>query len=305
MPDNLNTMLATANFLKKLNPDACLLAFSVDFRHAYKNIPMCRLQGDFARIAVSPPHGEPLMAELRTQPFGARRAPANWGRVTAFAQWVLAKFCFVFLAKYVDDCFTTEPAGACHSAFETVKSVCGLLGFPLEDKKEWAPAATINLLGASISFGHEFIEASLPPGRKHALVVDLKAVLSDGKLTPGAAAKLRGRLGYGQSLMFGRMGRAHLAPFTDRQYEKRTWNAWKLNTELREVISWWLENIESSAPRRIALRREHPVIIYTDASGGGHVATILVIGQENGFLKRTRRTGCTRGWGFLSTSSLQ
>ena len=268
-PGNLNTLLAAANFLKKLNPDARLSAFSVDFEHAYKNIPLRRLQGGFAKTAATPPEGEPLMAELRTQPFGARRAPANWGRATAFIQWVLATFCYVYLGKYVDDCFTAEPAGACRSAFDTVKEVCVLLGFPLEDKKEWAPAAVINLLGASVTLGHEFLEAIAPADRKHALLVELKAVLSSGKLTPSGEAKIRGRLGYGQSLMFWRMGRAHLAPFPERQYEKFTKGAWKLSTSLREVIAWWIANISSSVPRRISPRRLHPLILYADAAGSG------------------------------------
>ena len=99
VPENLDAMLALSNFYYKLNPDVSLQAFSVDFQHAYKNVPMCRHQGEFAQILLSPPEGELLVAELRTQPFGARRAPANWGRVTAFSQWILADFCCVYLAK--------------------------------------------------------------------------------------------------------------------------------------------------------------------------------------------------------------
>ena len=52
-PENLDTMLALANFYYKLNPDVSLQAFAVDFQHAYKNVPMRRHQGEFAQILLS------------------------------------------------------------------------------------------------------------------------------------------------------------------------------------------------------------------------------------------------------------
>ena len=43
------------------------------------------------------------------------------------------------------------------------------------------------------------------------------------------------------------------------------------------MISWWIAHVDLAAPRRISLRREQPLILYTDAAGPGHVAAILII----------------------------
>ena len=278
VPENLDTLLAAAVFHTQKGPAVKLLTSPVDFKHAYKTIPICRTQGDFAHIVLTPPQGEPMVAELRTQPFGSRRAPANWGRVAAFAQWALSTFFCVYLAKYVDDCFATAPESTCSSAFLAVKGVCEILGFPLEEKKECLPAPTIDILGATVSIGSFFVEARLPTGRKGRLISDLKEIAPRGTLTPGKAAKIRGRLGYAQSLMFGRLGRAHLQPFSDRQYAKHGLGKWELNSDLKEVLAWWIANVFSAVPRRVNFSKEAPVLVYTDASGQGHVEAVLVLG---------------------------
>ena len=274
-PENSDTWLAASLFYKRYDPLVKIRIFLVDFRHAYKTVPLCRQQGDFAHIVLAPPEGDPVVAELRTQPFGSRRAPANWGRVTSFVQWVLATFFCLYLAKNADDCFATEPESTCFSAFSTVREVCALLGFALEGDKENAPSPSIDILGATVSLGSFFLEACLPTGRKRLLVVYLKQVLPKGVLTPGEAPKLRGRLGYAQSLMFGRLGRARLQPFSDRQYSKLRHGSWELSSDLREVLAWRIANLETSAPRRVNFGKEAPVLLYADASGEGHVAAVL------------------------------
>ena len=47
--------------------------------------PLLRIQGDFVSVILQPTSGDPLMAQLRTQPFGSRRSPDDRGRVAAFS----------------------------------------------------------------------------------------------------------------------------------------------------------------------------------------------------------------------------
>ena len=75
-------------------------------------------QGYFASIIFAQPEGEPLVASLRTRPFGSSRAPANWARVTEFAKFALVKIFGAYLRVFVDDCFACEPSETAKSAFE-------------------------------------------------------------------------------------------------------------------------------------------------------------------------------------------
>ena len=124
IPDNLDKFLAVTAYHKTLDPSVDLLAFSVDYKHAYKHVGICRGQDEFASILIAPPEGDLLVTQLRVLPFGSRRSPSNWARVTLFVQWVLLKLFRVVLAVYVDDGFCSEPGLTCRSAINRVFAKC-------------------------------------------------------------------------------------------------------------------------------------------------------------------------------------
>ena len=240
---------------------------------------------------MADPNGVPHYATLRTQPFGSRRAPSNWARVTQFLKWALSKFFGITIAVFVDDVHASEPLSTCDSAFRTVKALCALLGLVLDPLKETAPTCSLNLLGAFISVHSGYVDASLPERRRDELRNDVQTVLKNNRLTPALAAKLRGRLGFAQSLMFGRVGRAHLAVLSDRQYTQMSGTRFPLNDELRASLSWWVQFLSTPLPRRVYFETAHPVRVYSDASGAGHVGCV-VIGPDGVVHRATSHLPC-------------
>ena len=77
IPQDLDVFLATAAPYQARCPKLPPHAFSGDYSIAYKNVPRCRDQHEFATIAFTPPEGSPQAARLRTQPCGPARAPDN------------------------------------------------------------------------------------------------------------------------------------------------------------------------------------------------------------------------------------
>ena len=152
IPDTLDAALSIASLYETLSPGVELGVFAVDFCHSYKNIPIAEDQRGYATIVLAPPSGPPMKATLRTQPCGARRAPANWARVAAFLRWVCAHFFGITLFVYVDDCFVAEPVDTVGSAFSAFRELVELFGLPLDVDKEKRPAAEIDLLGAMVHF---------------------------------------------------------------------------------------------------------------------------------------------------------
>ena len=126
IPDTLDAAPALSSLYEGLSPGIELTAFAFDFKHAYKNIPIPNDQHELATIILAPLAGPPMKALLRTQPFGAKRAPANWARVTAFLRWLAARLFGIALFVYVDDCFTVEPVSTINSAFWAVKELFAL-----------------------------------------------------------------------------------------------------------------------------------------------------------------------------------
>ena len=281
IPESLDVFLAQAAFLKRLAPGTELRAYVLDFSNAYKHVPILESQKDFASILIAQTDGPPCVATLRSQPFGSRRAPSNWARVAQFLKWFLLKFFGISIAIFVDDIHACEPVDTVVSAFETIQAVCVMFGLQLDASKSKPPSTTLDLLGASISLLPDCVEASIPEGKREVLASDLNKVLAAGRLTPAAAAKLRGRLGFAQSLMFARVGRAHLSPFSDRQYTKIMGTRYPLPTDLRCVIRWWIAVLGVQIPRRVSFDLTAQALLYTDASGAGHLgATLFVAGTE-------------------------
>ena len=276
IPDNLDSFLAGVMQFKKLAPGCVLKAFTVDFAHAYKHVPMEVSQREFATIVFADTRGTPHYATLKTQPFGSRRAPANWGRVTAFTKWVMSRLFACTVRVFVDGCFVTEPDATIWSAYEALNTVCDLLGLTLEPSKTTPPTDRLLLLGADIHIKISEITATLPDRKRTDIVTELRKILERNNLTPAEAAKMRGRLGYAQSLLFGRAGRAMLAPFAERQYSARPGRSHPLSVDLRETIPWWIAVIGRLIPRRIPFLPIPHMVVYTDASGSGHLGAVAI-----------------------------
>ena len=144
-------MFAMARAFAPSRPNITLLLTIMDFAHAYKHIGVDTKSTRFAVIALTDPQGAVCMAHLNTQPFGSRRAPANWERVTQFVVFVLKRIFRIWIGVYVGDLFCLEPESATESARSSVKQLCALLGLELAPDKEVAPTLSAMLLGAQVT----------------------------------------------------------------------------------------------------------------------------------------------------------
>ena len=79
IPDGIDARLAMAALYANANPRAEIeiRAFSVDSENAYNQVPLQASMAEFANIALRAPGGAIAFSELRTQPFGSARVPAN------------------------------------------------------------------------------------------------------------------------------------------------------------------------------------------------------------------------------------
>ena len=119
--------------------------------------------------------------------------------------------------------------------------------------------------------------ASLPTRRKTDLMNDIRQILQYNQLNPAQASKLRGGIGFSQSLLFGKVGWALLQPLTQRQYSKTTGRAHPLSGELAGALKWRLAALESAPVRSAPYKIRKPVLLYTHACGPGHISAVLYV----------------------------
>ena len=160
------------------------------------------------------------------------------------------------------------------SAFLATKALCGLLGLTLEPRKESPPAQPMSLLGANVTIAGHVVTAKLATRKRNEYRAALTSILAGNRMAPSIAAKTRGKLGFAQSMCFGRYGRAMLHDLTMRQYATIGKPKYWITSELRESLQWWLSTLGTARPRELPLHFPAPVMVYSDAQGSGHCAAV-------------------------------
>ena len=106
---------------------------------------------------------------------------------------------------------------------------------------------------------------------------------------------MRGKLGFSQTLLFGRIGRSHTHALIARQYAHQ--RIVKLNPDLIEDLKWWFKNLELLPVRTVSLRMTPNNLIYSDASGDGGICigTILIPANQDSDTYLAH-SGCAPTW---------
>ena len=135
----------------------------------------------------------------------------------------------------------------------------------LFDQKKLQLSQAPTVLG--VTYNLTKLQLEIKEERKKELVEEIDAIVSSGLLDPGSAGKLKGKLMFGASQLWGKIGRAFLRPISDRQYWKFPPSAeFNLDRQLVESLTQWRKLVLAGPPRSIDLAREKltDVVIFTD-----------------------------------------
>ena len=234
-----------------------LKQWSVDFSHAYKTIAIHPSSSEAAHICfLNPTDNRHYKCRILVQPFGSRRAPANWGRVVVFVQFLDRKLLSLVVCAYVDDVFCSESSFLPRSGFWAFNRLCSLIGLNTSGRKGQPPSIRMHLLGADVTLLKNAVRTSATRERAREIQDRIAIILKTNRLTTAAANRLRGRLGFYTSLLMGRLGRGMMGPLIRRQYGSR---AHLLTSKLKRNLLWWFNAIGTLPPRSIPLTLLSPM----------------------------------------------
>ena len=117
------------------------------------------------------------------------------------------------------------------------------------------------------------VQAEVRSDRRERLKTLIMDALTADCLSPAAASKLRGKLGFYSSLLAGKLGRGMMGPLIRRQYRFRGTN---LSPELKRNLVWWYSALGNLRPRTAPSKQKKPIGAHTDAQGFGHIAAVYV-----------------------------
>ena len=139
-----------------------------------------------------------------------------------------------------------------------------LLGALFDERKLQLSLSPV-ILG--VTFNLEQLVLEIKEQRKQELLETIDSVLESGLLDPGLAGKLKGKLMFGASQLWGKVGRAFFRPLSERQYMKDLHgDRMEINPAIVRSLIYWKKLVQHGPPREISLRAEKSsdVVIFTD-----------------------------------------
>ena len=232
----------------------------------------------FRRVAVRREHrwtcgfayvykGEIWASRHFACPFGAIGSVNAWevvgGAIAEIARFHLA----LPVLRYVDDYFAPERPQLIEHAMCCFRDLVRVLLGPkaIADKKT-EHGNPLTILGVDVTVKAEGFSFRPSEGHVRRWIGDMKLALSEGGfLLAGDAAKLAGRLNWGCTASFRRVGRAMMGPIHAQRFSRDG----SVGSELRRALRWWVRLLESGMAERRSWDALGgvPLHVFCDASG--------------------------------------
>ena len=248
----------------KTHSKSVLEGWVLDERKAYRQIAVRPDHRKWSVVSLrDPKDGRQAFFVMIGHSFGLVSAVYNYNRRSAAVTDILRRVFSVAAFNFYDDKYGFEPVSTCRSAYEAAQKVHWWLGAQFDEKKlQLSEEPTI--LG--VTYDLKFMCLRIKPSRKEELRDEIDSILSSKLLPPGLAGKLRGKLMFGASQLWGKIGRAFLRSLSERQYIRNPRS--DLNRALVKSLEHWKWLIAHGPPRPIMLAtaRKADAVVFTDGS---------------------------------------
>jgi len=205
---------------------------------------------------VHPSTGKRVYSRLRGLPFGMGSVVNQFNRLPHLKTAVLRRLFGLLACHYFDDELLLEMAGNTRSSATMIKSVANLWGIRYSATKSQPLSTWTAFLGHQYDWAG-FVATSgvafgVKESTKNKTVAMIQQCLTDSKLTPGSASKLRGLLTWLDSGLTGRPCRGALSALVARQYWERV-PGHTLTSKLKEALTFLMRALDVIPSRVISL----------------------------------------------------
>ena len=257
-------------WLRKCKLNQCLAQLQIktfDLSSAYKQIALNNEGRKFSFIAVwDPKDKRPKYFQSLVLPFGAVRSVHSFLRVARALWWIGVKGCSLMWSSFFDDFLLFSKPELAKSAEQAAISLFKLTGwlFAEEGRKCVPFGAKCEALGVEFDLsGTSKLNACIrnTESRVAELVHDLEAVISSKVLSSKQAQRLRGRMQFADSQIFGRTSKRCLHTLTDFAVGLRR----VMQDKDILFLKLFVNLLKQGPPRPIVPGDETNVLVFTDA----------------------------------------
>ena len=245
-----------------------------DWKKAYRQLPVD--DPSVSVVATWDPTAKVVRYFItRGHCFGAVAAVNSFNALASFLTGSARRLFGACCGNYFDDHITVEPTFAGESAQVALLSLASDLGFLFDlDEKHQKMAREFVYLGVSNDLrrtSEGIVLLKVLPARRKMLIQSCREFLEVDRMSPAEASSIRGKLFFAATSAYGRVGRAALQPFIQRQWSYRGSN--RLTPALVMSLRFFVTLLNHMPDREILLSpcSRPPVLVWSDASWEGGV----------------------------------
>ena len=241
-----------------------------DLVSAYKQFGVSPQEVDRLRVVVKAPgKSEYAVFKVLALPFGAVGSVAAFLRVAASISFLARRALKLAVTAFFDDFTCLSQKGDQASTDFAITGLFKLLGvdYAREGKKAPDFSDCFACLGVVVDLGH-FGEGQIrikrTEQRRHDLAQQIREILTAGEITHKTAEKLRGRMTWFSSFLFGRQANAVTRMLG--QIVKSGRRQFRLDKEHTLLLDAALQMVAKSEPVKITRNLLECWVVFTDGS---------------------------------------
>ena len=249
-------------------PGIPLQGRAYDLRSAYRQLPVSLRSLRHSFVAHWNSHsGKAEIDQLLALPFGASRSVYGFLRVVTSVWWIGCKALSLVWSVFFDDFVTASRQVDVRHTEAAATALFKLLGWEYDecDEKATEFSDVFKALGVSsnlTSTEHGQVMLSNAPSRIEELVQVISGILESKILPRAAALRLRGRMQFCDSFLFGRASRLCLQAVTKHAYDDGDPT---VHGDLWDALNRYKECLQVSRPHVVHASYNDPFYLFTDA----------------------------------------
>lgn len=260
---------------KAANCDSSLLAKTYDFKNAYRQVPTHPGHYKYAYFSLyNVQRGRVEIYRLRTMPFGATHSVYRFLRLAWALYAIATRGLFLMCTNFYDDFILASRASLCDSARNSMELVFELTGwlYARDGKKCTEFGQFCKAVGIEFNFSKTvqgILAVCNSETRKNELVQQIAEAVAPGCLDKQQSLVLRGRLGFADSFLHGRLGRLVLSKLVEHAYGRQR----QMEPDLIAALKAMSDRLQHAKPREVTTADNLQWFMYTDASYEGSSCT--------------------------------
>ena len=245
-----------------------LVGKTYDLKSAYRQVPIKGEHLKFSYFSIyNCELNQAQIYRLRTLPFGATHSVYSFLRLARMLYAIAVRGLRLLTTNFYDDFILTSPPGLKESSQNGMELVFMLTGweFARTGKKATQFDTVCRALGVQFDFGLSkdlILRVGNTESRRAELISMISDAIEKGSLDKNVCLTLRGKLGFADSFLHGRLGALVLKRLSEHAYGKTA----RLDDDIKLSLNAMSKRLELGDPREVTCNAREKWFIYTDAS---------------------------------------